>query len=88
MHRSIHGSEAREVRLSRVHLRIRNDAGRCFVEDLGSKNDTFVDGEPIGAPVELRDQALIRAGRVLLVFQADAGPLLSAECPIPAITPA
>jgi transcriptional regulator with AAA-type ATPase domain len=62
-----------------VHLRIRNDAGRCFVEDVGSKNGTFVDGEPIGAPVELRDQALIRAGRVLLVFQADAGPLLSAE---------
>jgi len=46
-----------ERQVSRVHLRIRRADGEYFVEDLGSKNGTFVNGQPVqeGATVRLQD---------------------------------
>jgi DNA-binding winged helix-turn-helix (wHTH) protein len=57
--------------VSRRHARIRVDGARARIEDLGSKNGTYVGegAEPITGPTELREGARFRLGRVLLVFQ-------------------
>ncbi len=45
-------------------------AGRtATIEDLGSKNGTFVGDEPVSAPTPLADGAAGRLGRVALVFR-------------------
>ena len=43
--------------ISRVHLRVRREATGYFLEDLGSKNGTFVNGRQVqsGIPVLLQD---------------------------------
>jgi DNA-binding winged helix-turn-helix (wHTH) protein len=59
--------------VSRRHARILVERGRAVLEDLGSKNGTFVDGTRLDAPRALEDGALIRLGRrVSLVFRTDA----------------
>jgi DNA-binding winged helix-turn-helix (wHTH) protein len=57
--------------VSRRHARIRVSGAEATIEDLGSKNGTFV-GEgasPITGPTVLPDDARFRLGRVLLVFR-------------------
>jgi DNA-binding winged helix-turn-helix (wHTH) protein len=58
--------------VSRRHACIRVEGGRATIEDLGSKNGTFVgDGEfPIAGRVSLPDGAQFRLGRVLLLFRS------------------
>ena len=60
-----------ERQVSRVHLRIKRDAGAYFLEDLDSKNGTFINGQPAheGAPVRLQDGDEIQVALcVRLVF--------------------
>jgi hypothetical protein len=55
--------------VSRQHARIAVRAGRCTIEDLGSKNGTFCDGERVSAPRLLKDGATVGLGRsVRLIF--------------------
>jgi DNA-binding winged helix-turn-helix (wHTH) protein len=57
--------------VSRRHARIRVEGERATIEDLGSKNGTYV-GEattPINGPTALPDGTRFRLGRVLLVFR-------------------
>jgi DNA-binding winged helix-turn-helix (wHTH) protein len=58
--------------VSRRHACIRVDGERVSIEDLGSKNGTYVgDGEPaIAGPTPLADDSRFRLGRVLLVFRS------------------
>jgi len=49
--------------ISRHHARIRSETGRSWVEDLASRNGTFVNGERIDGDVELRDGDKIQVGR-------------------------
>jgi DNA-binding winged helix-turn-helix (wHTH) protein len=58
--------------VSRRHACIRVDGSGATIEDLGSKNGTFVgdDRTPIGGPTPLPDEARFRLGRVLLVFRS------------------
>ncbi len=67
--------------ISRSHFRITTNARRkkTIIEDLGSKNGTYVNGREIKRATVLRDQAVIRAGRVLMVYLADARPVLGAQ---------
>jgi hypothetical protein len=46
-----------ERQISRVHMRVRREATGYFLEDLNSKNGTFVNGRQVqsGAPVLLQD---------------------------------
>jgi DNA-binding winged helix-turn-helix (wHTH) protein len=58
--------------VSRCHACIRVDGRGATIEDLGSKNGTFVGDEPapIAGPRPLADNARFRLGRVLLVFRS------------------
>jgi DNA-binding winged helix-turn-helix (wHTH) protein len=48
--------------ISRHHARLRVTAGSVTIEDLGSKNGTFVHGRRVDAPVRLADSDGIRLG--------------------------
>jgi DNA-binding winged helix-turn-helix (wHTH) protein len=62
-------------RISRQHARIVVDAsGSAMIEDLGSKNGTFLRGVAVTAPTPLADGDEIAVGPALLVFRADFGP--------------
>jgi DNA-binding winged helix-turn-helix (wHTH) protein len=59
--------------VSRRHARILVRGGRATIEDLGSKNGTFLDGERVETPQALQDGATIRLGRrASLVFRDGA----------------
>jgi DNA-binding winged helix-turn-helix (wHTH) protein len=62
------------AKVSRVHARIAVAASSATVEDLGSKNGTFVRGRRIAGPVELADGDEICLGSVLLVFRRPSAP--------------
>lgn len=48
--------------ISRQHARARDDNGRAWLEDLGSRNGTFVNGVKISTPTELREGDKIQVG--------------------------
>ena len=55
--------------VSRLHARIRrNDAGCFEVEDLGSKNGTFVNGARVDRPRKLARGDVVRVGETELRF--------------------
>ena len=54
--------------VSRRHARIVADGGRFTLEDLGSKNGTYICERRLEAPAELADGDAIRLGRTGLVF--------------------
>jgi len=57
-----------EDMVSRKHARIQMQADQIWIEDLGSTNGTFVDGERVTS-AELYDGARIRLGGLDLVFR-------------------
>jgi DNA-binding winged helix-turn-helix (wHTH) protein len=60
--------------VSRRHARIDVRGDQAMLEDLGSKNGTFVGEQeaPVTAPVPLADGATFRLGRILLLFRCSA----------------
>src|SRR5690349_16372990 len=68
--------------LSRRHARIHIDDGRVTVEDLGSANGTFVNGERIAEPRALEPGDSVRVGRTTLELPgAPAAPAAAAAQP-------
>ncbi len=64
-----------DPRVSRRHLRVHFD-GRCFhCTDLGSRNGTAADGEPLQAGVTREVARVVRIGDSLFVLSRDIGPL-------------
>jgi len=55
--------------VSRRHARIVIEEGSAMLEDLESKNGTFLGEERIAAPVPLSDGDVFRLGRVTLTFR-------------------
>jgi len=55
--------------ISRVHARILVHNGGATLEDLGSKNGTYVNGARIAAPYLLVDGHEIRLGTIVLTFR-------------------
>src|SRR5262245_3542944 len=55
--------------VSRHHARIVVDASGASLEDLGSKNGTYLRGRKVDAPAALRDGDDIRLGSVVMVFR-------------------
>jgi diguanylate cyclase (GGDEF)-like protein len=52
----------RDDGVSRVHARLRRDGDRLVVEDMGSRNGTFVNGSRLSAPMVVRDGDKIHVG--------------------------
>jgi DNA-binding winged helix-turn-helix (wHTH) protein len=64
--------------VSRRHARIVVSNGSAQLEDLGSKNGTFLADERVSAPVSLHDGDEIRVGDFSLVFrEANAHPTVT-----------
>ena len=61
------------ARVSRHHARIVVEPERAMLEDLGSKNGTFLKGQRIAAPVPLADGDDICIGAAVLVFRTSTG---------------
>jgi DNA-binding winged helix-turn-helix (wHTH) protein len=55
--------------VSRRHARILIDGSEAVLEDLGSKNGTFLRGERIQTPVKLADEDLITIGPASMIFR-------------------
>jgi DNA-binding winged helix-turn-helix (wHTH) protein len=55
--------------VSRRHARILVEGTRATLEDLGSKNGTSLNGEPLRNARELEDGDAVRLGEVLLLFR-------------------
>jgi predicted component of type VI protein secretion system len=54
--------------VSRRHARLVRHGREVTIEDLGSSNGTFVNGERLSAPRALRDQDRVQLGAVEMVF--------------------
>jgi len=59
--------ESRSV--SKRHARVTVGAGEVTIEDLGSKNGTWIGDEPVTARHPIRDGDMIRLGRVVLTVR-------------------
>jgi DNA-binding winged helix-turn-helix (wHTH) protein len=57
------------LHISRRHARIVVSAGRAMLEDLGSKNGTYLNGRRITTPVELTEEDEIGVGHEVLAFR-------------------
>lgn len=57
---------ADDTYVSQVHARFSRDHGSTIVEDLGSTNGTFVNGERIATPTKLRRGDRVQFGRTVL----------------------
>jgi DNA-binding winged helix-turn-helix (wHTH) protein len=55
--------------VSRHHARISLDGGDATIEDLGSKNGTYLAGQLVTAPSRLSDGDQIRLGSVVVTFR-------------------
>lgn len=70
--------------VSRRHARLSPDAGGVLVEDLGSRNGTYVNGQPVHGPRQLRAGDELRTGVTVLALQGDRQA--SGVLPVPQIT--
>jgi DNA-binding winged helix-turn-helix (wHTH) protein len=55
--------------VSRHHARIRVEGGDALLEDLGSKNGTFIGGRKVSGPSPLADGDQIRLGSIVVTFR-------------------
>ena len=72
------GVSLESSKISRRHARLRVTGTRVTIEDLGSKNGTFVGGRRIAGQVTLEPGDTIRVGSFALVFRV-ASPRWSTE---------
>ena len=57
-------------KVSKLHARIVVARGRASLEDLGSKNGTFLRGQRLAAPSDLADGDAIRVGPVEMTYRS------------------
>jgi pSer/pThr/pTyr-binding forkhead associated (FHA) protein len=55
--------------VSRRHATVRDQGGRLAIEDLGSTNGTYVNGQRITAPTSITLQDTVRIGKTVLRLQ-------------------
>ncbi len=61
------------ARVSRRHARVVVSDTGAMIEDLGSKNGTYVEGKRLDGPVKLEDGDQITIGPLVLVFRCGEG---------------
>ena len=59
-------------RLSRTHANVARIGTRWVITDLGSRNRTFVNGQPISASVEAERECVVRVGGVVAFVVEDS----------------
>lgn len=69
-----------DTTLSRHHFQISRQDQRYFIEDMGSKNGTWLNGERVGQKVPLEDQSIVRAGKSVFVFLQSGSEFLKMSC--------
>ena len=79
------GKLANDIEISRQHARIARQGDGWVIEDLGSTNGTFVNGDQIAQPVQLTDGDSIEVGGSTMTVSL---PQAAAPEPEPAPTPA
>ena len=62
-----------DARVSREHVRIASEEGEHWLEDLGSRNGTSVNGQPLARPTALRDGDVVELGNAL-TLRYELGP--------------
>ncbi len=78
-----------DIELSRRHARIfRNESGQLTIEDLGSANGTFLNGERVQGPRVLTVGDSVRVGSTTLELIDTARPAASPAAPAPPPAPA
>src|SRR2546423_1593687 len=72
--------------VSRRHAAIRDEGGSLAIEDLGSTNGTFVNGQRITVVTVLRDGDSVRLGNTVWSIRSTALPAaeVTAAQPVPA----
>lgn len=65
--------------VSQTHARIRRSSGAILIEDLGSTNGTFVNGEPVTGPLALRHGDIVRFGAIDVRFEDRASQMIQGE---------
>ncbi len=60
--------------VSRRHAHVVKDGPSFYLEDLGSGNGTFVNGQQISQRVQLKNEDRLKMGPLLLRFEDDAAP--------------
>jgi transcriptional regulator of acetoin/glycerol metabolism len=68
------GVLADDEQVSRTHLRVTYDDAAWTIEDLGSRNGTYVDGVRVSGKVEQSESCIVRVGRSVLWAVADVRP--------------
>jgi DNA-binding NtrC family response regulator len=63
-----------DLAMSRRHARVRFESGQWEVEDLGSRNGTSVDGEPISGPRAGAELRIVRMGSSVFALVSDVAP--------------
>jgi transcriptional regulator of acetoin/glycerol metabolism len=71
----IAGVSLEDPQMSRRHACVRFDQGRWEVEDLGSRNGTSVDGEPVTDPRAGAELRVVRTGSSVFLLLGDVEPL-------------
>jgi DNA-binding NtrC family response regulator len=61
-------------RASSRHARVAQRGENWFIEDLGSKNGTWIDGRLVQEPTLLRDGAIVEVGHTFLCFRSALPP--------------
>lgn len=75
---------AEDSELSRRHAVVRPAAGGFEVEDLGSRNGTFVNGQKIEGPMRLSGGDSIKIGQTVLALEGVARAAETSVSPTPA----
>ena len=70
-----------DKRSSREHAVIRREGRKLILEDQGSTNGTYLNGERLLNPIQLRDGDQVRVGDILFTFYDPEGT--SVETPFP-----
>lgn len=68
-----------DERLSRQHAEVCREGPHWHVEDLGSRNGTFVDGEQVTGRRTFTNPRVLRLGNTLALFRDDVRPLAGAD---------
>ena len=78
-----------DTSVSRVHALLEHLGGSWFVQDLGSRNGTFVNGERVQVRCVLRPADELRLGRARLVLRgaSSGGPVTTVVDEAPVLTP-